>query len=35
MKKEQKVKLLQAIYAGALADSVLRMGNEGITIDLM
>lgn len=30
MEEEQKVKLLQAIYAGALADSVLRMGNEGI-----
>ncbi len=27
---EQKVKLLQMIYAGALADSVFRMGNEGI-----
>ncbi|MDD4437168.1 MAG: L-2-amino-thiazoline-4-carboxylic acid hydrolase [Tissierellia bacterium] len=30
MELEQKVKLLQAIYAGALADSVFRMGNEGI-----
>lgn len=30
MELEQKVKLLQAIYVGALADSVLRMGNEGI-----
>jgi|LAHS01.1.fsa_nt_gb predicted ArsR family transcriptional regulator len=30
MELEQKFKLLQAIYAGALADSVLRMGKEGI-----
>ena len=30
MELEQKVKLLQTIYAGALADSVFRMGNEGI-----
>lgn len=30
MELEEKVKLLQAIYAGALADSVFRMGNEGI-----
>ncbi len=30
MELEQKFKLLQAIYAGALADSVFRMGNEGI-----
>lgn len=30
MDLEQKVKLLQTIYAGALADSVFRMGNEGI-----
>jgi len=30
MELERKVKLLQAIYAGALADSTLRMGKEGI-----
>lgn len=30
MELEQKVKLLQIIYAGALADATLRMGREGI-----
>lgn len=30
MELEQKVKLLQIIYAGALADSALRMGKEEI-----
>ncbi|HAS91638.1 MAG TPA: L-2-amino-thiazoline-4-carboxylic acid hydrolase [Sedimentibacter sp.] len=30
MELEQKIKMLQVIYAGALADSVLRMGKEGI-----
>jgi predicted ArsR family transcriptional regulator len=30
MELEKKVKLLQMVYAGALADSVLRMGKEGI-----
>jgi hypothetical protein len=30
MELEQKVKLLQVVYAGALADSALRMGKEGI-----
>lgn len=30
MEMEQKVKMLQMVYAGALADSVLRMGREGI-----
>lgn len=30
MELEKKVKLLQIVYAGALADSVLRMGREGI-----
>lgn len=30
MELEQKVKLLQIVYAGTLADSTLRMGKEGI-----
>jgi hypothetical protein len=30
MEIEQKVKTLQMVYAGALADSVLRLGREGI-----
>lgn len=30
MEAVEKVKMLQAIYAGALADSVLRLGNEGV-----
>ncbi|HAE42476.1 MAG TPA: hypothetical protein DCG34_06080 [Clostridiales bacterium] len=30
MEMEKKIKILQAMYAGALADSVLRMGREGI-----
>ncbi len=30
MEANEKVKVLQAIYAGALADSVLRLGNEGV-----
>jgi hypothetical protein len=30
MELEKKVKLLQVIYAGALADSALRLGKEGI-----
>ncbi len=30
MEPQEKIKLLQTIYAGALADSVLRMGREGI-----
>ena len=30
METSEKVKILQAIYAGALADSVLRLGNEGV-----
>jgi len=30
MELEKKLKLLQIVYAGALADSVLRMGKEGI-----
>lgn len=30
MELEKRLKLLQIIYAGALADSVLRMGKEGI-----
>ena len=30
MELEQKVKLLQIVYAGVLADSVLRLGREGI-----
>ena len=30
MELERKIKLLQAIYAGALADSTMRMGREGI-----
>lgn len=30
MELEKKVKLLQGMYAGALADSVLRMGRAGI-----
>jgi hypothetical protein len=30
MELEKKVKLLQIVYAGALADSTLRMGKEGI-----
>ena len=30
MDAEKKIKLLQTFYAGALADSVLRLGNEGI-----
>lgn len=34
MDAERKVKMLQAVYAGALADSVLRMGNAGILEDV-
>ena len=30
MEATEKVKMLQAIYAGALADSVLRLGTEGV-----
>jgi hypothetical protein len=30
MEATEKVRLLQAIYAGALADSVLRLGREGV-----
>jgi hypothetical protein len=30
MEATEKVKTLQAIYAGALADSVLRLGREGV-----
>ena len=30
MEMEKKIKVLQAMYAGALADSVLRMGQAGI-----
>ena len=30
MKALEKVRVLQAVYAGALADSVLRLGNEGV-----
>lgn len=30
MEASEKVRVLQAIYAGALADSVLRLGNEGV-----
>ena len=30
MEANEKVRVLQAIYAGALADSVLRLGNEGV-----
>lgn len=30
MENEKKVKILQAMYTGVLADSVLRMGKEGI-----
>lgn len=30
MEAMEKVKMLQAIYAGALADMVMRMGNEGV-----
>lgn len=30
MELEKKIHILQAMYAGALADSVLRMGQEGI-----
>ena len=30
MEATEQVKILQAIYAGALADSVLRLGNEGV-----
>lgn len=30
MEALEKVKVLQAVYAGALADSVLRLGNEGV-----
>ncbi len=30
MEALEKMKLLQAIYAGALADAVLRMGREGV-----
>lgn len=30
MKELEKVRVLQAVYAGALADSVLRLGNEGV-----
>ena len=30
MELERKIKLLQVIYASALADSVMRMGREGI-----
>ena len=30
MEASEKVKILQAVYAGALADAVLRMGREGV-----
>lgn len=30
METEKKLKMLQVFYAGALADSVLRMGKEGV-----
>ncbi len=30
MEPMEKVRTLQAVYAGALADSVLRLGNEGV-----
>ncbi len=30
MEASEKVKVLQAVYAGALADAVLRMGGEGV-----
>ena len=30
MEASEKVKVLQAVYAGALADAVLRMGREGV-----
>lgn len=30
MQMEQKVRTLQAVYAGALADAVLRLGSEGV-----
>lgn len=30
MELEQKLKLLQIVYAGAMADTVLRLGKEGI-----
>jgi hypothetical protein len=30
MEPMEKVKMLQAIYAGALADSVMRLGGEGV-----
>lgn len=30
MEAADKVKVLQALYAGVLADAVLRMGNEGV-----
>ena len=30
MEALEKVRVLQAVYAGALADSVLRLGNEGV-----
>jgi len=30
MEIEKKIKVLQGMYAGALADSVLRMGKEGV-----
>ncbi|MHC1694049.1 MAG: L-2-amino-thiazoline-4-carboxylic acid hydrolase [Eubacteriales bacterium] len=30
MEAQDKVKILQATYAGALADSVFRLGNEGV-----
>jgi len=30
MESLEKVRILQAVYAGALADNVLRLGNEGV-----
>lgn len=30
MEPAEKIKMLQVMYAGALADAVLRMGNEGV-----
>ena len=30
METTEKIRMLQAVYAGALADSVLRLGNEGV-----
>jgi hypothetical protein len=30
MENTDKIKMLQTIYAGSLADHVLRLGNEGV-----